>query len=425
MTIIVLKFDLMIAYMALLLEPGKSIRSEFPIFGAQTNKPLCFLDSAASSLKPRIVIDRMANYLGLEHANIHRGAYQLSSQATINYELARGKLARFLNAKNDEEIIFTKGATESINLVAGALWKYFAPGDVILLSLLEHHSNIVPWQILANRCGLKVDFVDISADGALDLASLRQKLKELKPKLVSLTCVSNAIGTNLPLTDVVELVKASGAKLMLDACQAAGHMPLDVQLLNCDFLAFSGHKIYGPTGIGVLYVKENNYVDLEPYQGGGDMISQVTIEGSTWAEAPRKFEAGTPPIAEAIGLGVAVDFIQSLGFSQIMRHDRELFEVAFEMLRKEPGVTLYGPANVGGKQTSILSFNVTGVHPHDFATVADSFNVQVRAGHHCALPLLKRLGLQATARASLGVYNCREDFETLLEAIRKAYKMFR
>lgn len=405
-------------------EPGKNIRSEFPSFEVKAKRPLSFLDSAASSLKPRCVIERISNYLSFEHSNIHRGAYELSAKATENYENARAVVAAFIGAARQDEVIFTKGATEGINLVASSLWNYFKPGDVILLTLLEHHSNIVPWQILAERRGLKIAFVDLHDDGTLNMQDLKDKLRSLKPKIVATTWVSNAIGTVVPVAEVANLVKASGAKYLIDACQSVQHEAINVGQVGCDFLAFSGHKIYGPTGIGCVYINSNSFDVLEPYQGGGDMISQVTVDGSTWAEPPRKFEAGTPPIAEAIGLGRALEFVNSINIDKIKKYESSLFQAAFELMRREPGVSVYGPALIGKDQAGIISFNIAGVHPHDVATVADSFNVQLRAGHHCAMPLLKRMGLQSTARASLGVYSDISDFEVLLEAIRKARKMF-
>ncbi|MCB0339362.1 MAG: cysteine desulfurase [Bdellovibrionales bacterium] len=402
---------------------GSKIRPFFPIFGQHQEQTLCYLDSAASSQKPKVVIDRLVHYLSYEHANIHRGAYRLSSEATANYDSARHTVARFLNASTDESIVFTKGATEAVNLVAHSFEEYFSPGDVILLSLLEHHSNIVPWQLLAARKGLKIEWIGVNKDASLDLDDFRSKLKIFKPRLVSVTAVSNAFGTVVPLEDVVDQAHEIGAKVLIDASQAVMHRPFDVQSLQADFLAFTGHKIYGPTGIGVLYAREDLLEKMNPFQGGGDMIETVSTEGSTWAKGVRKFEAGTPPIAEAIALGTAIDFISAIGFDRIIAHESNLFKKAYSLLSSEPGVTVYGPASGGGLQASILSFSVDGIHPHDLATIADSFNVQIRAGHHCAMPAMKALGLRSTARASIGLYSDIYDFERLIEAIRHSRKL--
>jgi len=410
------------------LEPGAAIRKEFPIFATASARPgstreLSYLDSAATSQKPSAVIERLSTYLAGEHANVHRGAYSLSAEATTNYEAARQKVACFINAPQAEGVVFTRGATESINLVAYSLEDYFSPNDTILLTVLEHHSNIVPWQLLARRRKLRLEYVDISDDGSLDLNDFRIKLEKRKPKLLALTCLANSIGTIVPVGEVVQEAHKQNCRVLLDAAQAVAHGRIDVTAWECDFLAFSGHKVYGPTGIGVLYIAPAMLPYMQPFQGGGEMIETVSLEGSTWAEAPLKFEAGTPAIAEAIALGTALDFLDQIGLERVELYERELFEKGFELLRAEPGVQVYGPAVSGGAQASIISFNVERVHPHDLATIADCFNVQIRAGHHCAMPLMKRLGLQATARASIGVYSRLDDFQALLEAIRHARKV--
>lgn len=401
--------------------PGAEARAHFPIF---EDRKLAYLDTAASSQKPRSVIERMSEYLSREHANIHRGAYRLSAESTERYELARRRVAAFLRAPSPECVVFTRGTTEAINLVARSCERWFEPGDTILLSLLEHHSNIVPWQLLAERRGLKLEFVEISDHAVLDLQDLASKLESRRPKLVALTALSNAFGSITPLGECVRLARSHGARILVDAAQAAPHSRIDVAALDLDFLAFSGHKLYGPTGIGALYAKLEHLQRMEPFHGGGDMIRSVDVTGSTWAEPPQKFEAGTPAIAEAIALGSAIDFVEGVGLEKIAAHEHALFEKAKALLQAEPGVTIYGPCRAGVEQASILAFNVEGVHPHDLATVGDTHGVCFRAGHHCAMPALKRLGLQSTARVSFGVYSLEEEIAPLLETIRKARKLF-
>ena len=405
-------------------ELGLGIRPQFPVFAANGGA-LAYLDTAASSQKPISVIDRMSEYLRSQHANIHRGAYVLSAHATELYDEARAKVASFIGAKKPEEVVFVRGATEGINLVAHGIEKQIKPGDPILLSLLEHHSNIVPWQMLASRTGAKVHFADIHDDGSLDFADFKKKLSALKPKIVGITAMSNALGSITPLEQVIAESHKTGALVVVDGAQGVAHLELDVDAMDIDFLSASAHKLYGPTGVGFLYGKAALLEMLEPFQGGGDMIASVTTEGSTWAEVPRKFEAGTPAIAEAVAFGSAVDFVLAAGTKEIARHEDRIFHYGLERLLAEPDVTVFGPITRGGKQASILSFTVKGVHPHDLATVLDeSHKVQIRAGHHCAMPLLKRLGLQSTARASVGIYSATEDFDRLIEGIKHARKMF-
>ena len=410
---------------------GQAIRAEFPFFAvapargsAQHGPASAYLDSAATSQKPRCVIERMADFLSYENANIHRGAYRLSGEATDNYQKSRAAVARFLNAPSDECVVFTRGATDSLNLLAYALEPLLSEGDCILLTLLEHHSNIVPWQMLAKRRKLRVEFVDIDECGQLRLDDFERKLEAHAPKVVSLTRLSNALGSVVPVCEVCERARRIGSLVVVDAAQAVAHEALDVRRLGCDFLVFSGHKLYGPTGIGVLYGREELLNRLEPVQGGGGMIAAVAKEGATWAEAPQRFEAGTPPIAEAMGLAAAIEFVSHIGFEQISAHEDALLRGAFDRLSAENGVTLYGPATRGGPQRSIISFNLKGIHPHDFSTIADTFNVQLRAGHHCAMPLLKRLGVQSTARVSFGMYSAEEDVESLCAAVRYAQARF-
>ena len=404
-------------------DPGAGARKLFPIFDGDDSRRLAYLDTAASSQKPKVVIDRISSYLCREHANIHRGVYQLSAQATRNYEIARSEVAGFVGASDPRCLVFTKGATESINLVSHSFEKYFSSGDTILLSIVEHHSNIVPWQLLAARRGVRLEFVDVSQNAALDMEDFRRKLKACRPKLIAITHVSNAFGSVMPIREICSAAKDAGAKVLVDAAQSAAHAVLDVEGWGADFLAFSGHKVYGPTGIGALYISPALLDYLEPFQGGGDMIASVSTAASTWAEPPAKFEAGTPAIAEALGLGSAVGFINSIGKKRISRYEHQLFAEAFDALSREEGVILYGPALEGGEQESIISFNLKGVHAHDVATVADDFNVQIRAGHHCAMPAMQRLGLGSTVRISFGIYSTQDDIQQLLEALRYARKV--
>jgi cysteine desulfurase/selenocysteine lyase len=402
---------------------GAALRKEFPVFSAHGHE-MAYLDTAASAQKPQSVIDRLSKYLAIEHANIHRGAYKLSANATEMYDQARGKVASFVGAKSVDEIVFVRGATEAVNLVAYGIQHRIRPGDVILVTLLEHHSNFVPWQMLASRTGARVEYVEITDQGALDLADLRAKLNEFRPKLLAVTSVSNALGTIVPLKDVIAAAHEVGTEVLVDGAQGILHLDLDVAALDIDYLVASGHKMYGPTGIGFLYGKKKLLDAMHPFQGGGDMIAYVAVEGSSWAEVPRRFEAGTPAIGEAIALGTAIEFIQSLGRTQLRAYEDKIFDYGFDLLAREPHVKVYGPRNSGGEQVSILSFTVDGVHPHDISTILDSYNVQIRAGHHCAMPLLKRLGVQATARASIGAYSTKEDFDRLVVGIREGRKIF-
>lgn len=401
---------------------GLKIRKYFPIY-ANTPSGLCYLDTAASSQKPSVVIDRVMHYYSNEYANIHRGAYRLSAESTELYEAARRKVSSFINAPSERSIIFTKNATESINLVANAYGNLLHEGDTVLLTQLEHHSNIVPWQLLSGRKKINIQFVKINHDATIDIKDLGSKLQTFKPKLLAITAHSNAFGVVTPLDKIMTMAADSGTKVLVDASQGVVHGGIDISLLNPDFLVFTGHKLYGPTGVGVLYGKLALLEEMNPFLGGGDMIEQVTMECSTWAEVPRRFEAGTPAIAEVIGLSAAIEFVESIGVSKIKKFEQELFAQALELLLKEDGVTLYGPCNPD-VHSSIISLNVNGVHPHDLSTIADSFNVQIRSGHHCAMPAMRALGLHGTARASIGLYSDISDFERLIEAIRRAKKLF-
>jgi len=400
------------------LKPGREVRELFPFF---TEGPGgCYLDSAATTQKPRVVLDTLRDVLINHNANVHRGAYRLSAVATEMYDEARRKVARYIGAPSERSVIFTRGATEAINLVAYGSEGWFQPGDVIL-----HHSNIVPWQMLAKRRGLKVVFADITQDGQLDMKDFAAKLKELKPALVAVTQLANSLGTVTPIEEIVSAAKQSGARVFVDGAQGAAHLGVDVERLGCDYYVFSGHKIYGPTGIGVLYARPERLEEMEPFQGGGDMISYVSVEGFGCADIPQRFEAGTPAFPEAIALGAAIEFINRFSRAETVAHEKSLVSAAIEMLKSEEGITLYGPATVGGEQATVVSFSIDTVHPHDFATIADTHNVQIRAGNHCAMPTLRRLGVQATVRMSFGVYSCQSDLTAVQSAIREARAMFK
>jgi len=404
------------------LRPGLEARHEFPFFAQGSGG--CYLDSAATTQKPQQVLSALMDVLINSNANVHRGAYHLSAHATELYDQARRTIASYIGASSERSIVFVRGATEAINLVAYASEHLFSPGDVILLTLLEHHSNIVPWQMLAKRRGLKVAFVDITADGRLDMSDLRQKLELLKPKLLACTQLANSLGTVTPIEEIVTLGRAAGAQVLVDGAQGVTHLGVDVDRLGCDYYVFSGHKMYGPTGIGVLYGRPERLAALQPFQGGGDMISYVSVEGSGWADVPQRFEAGTPAFPEAIALASAVDFMNRFSREDIRNHEQELVLSAIDMLRREPGVTLYGPGANGAQQMAVVSFSIDRVHPHDFATIADSLNIQVRAGNHCAMPTLRKLGVQATARMSFGIYSDRGDLEQVVASIREARRLF-
>ena len=403
----------------------KAIRADFPSLDQEVHpgKRLVFLDSAASSQKPRQVIDAVSAYYEHDHANVHRGIHVLSERATSAYEGARNKVRDFINAASRREIIFTRNATESVNLVA-ATWgrANLKAGDVVVLSEMEHHSNLVPWQILAQEKGLTLRYIPVTDDGRLDQDAYATFLRDEPVKLVSVVHVSNVLGTVNPVKAMVAQAHAAGALLMIDGAQSVPHLAVDVQALDVDFLAFSGHKMAGPTGIGVLYGKRDLLEAMPPYMGGGDMIKRVTLEGSTWNDLPYKFEAGTPSIAQAVGLGAAVDYLSSLGMDNILAHERYVVDYALDRLSEVPGLTLYGP--VPALRNGVATFSLQDLHAHDVAQLLDAEGVAVRAGHHCTMPLHKRLGVPATARASFYMYNTREDVDTLIEAIYNARKVF-
>ena len=398
------------------------IRADFPILSQEVHgKPLTFLDNGASAQKPRQVIDAMRSVYETEYANVHRGAYQLSERATERYEGARDIVQRFLNAKSRQEIVFAKNVTEVINLVAYSYARcVLQPGDEVIITDMEHHSNIVPWQLMRDERGLVLKYVSCTDDGEFRIEDLA-KLITPKTKLISLTHVSNVMGTVVPIKEVAKLAHEHGAKLMVDGAQAVMHMPVDVQDLDCDFYAFTGHKIYGPSGIGVLYGKAELLDAMPPFLGGGDMILSVTMEKSTWAALPAKFEAGTPPIAQAIGLGAALEYVSGIGLEGIAAHEIDLLNYATQQLSSIDGLRIIGTAP---NKTSVISFTMDGAHPHDISTIIDQAGVCVRAGHHCAQPLMERMGVPATTRASFGMYNTREEADTLVAALGRVREIF-
>lgn len=398
------------------------VRGDFPILSrTMRGKPLVFLDTAASAQKPRQVIDTVSDVYEREYANVHRGLYEISEAVTARYEGVRETIRRYINAAHTHEIIFTRNATESINLVAASYGRTFLKeGDEIIISELEHHSNIVPWQMLRDEKGIVLRIAPISDDGELIMPEF-EKLLGPRTKLVALAHMSNVLGTILPVAEITRLSHAAGAKVLFDGCQSVTHLPVDVQELGCDFYVFSGHKLYGPSGIGVLYAREELLDAMPPFMGGGDMIASVTFEKSTWAKLPHKFEAGTPAIAQAIGLGAAIDYVNSLGLDQIGAHEQDLLNYGTQQLSSVEGLHLVGTAPA---KASVLSFTLDCAHPHDIATVIDQAGVAVRAGHHCAQPLMARLDIPATVRASIGMYNTRADIDALVAALGQVLEIF-
>jgi cysteine desulfurase/selenocysteine lyase len=402
----------------------EAIRRQFPIFDRKVHgKPLIYLDSTATTQKPTAVLDALERYYRTFNANIHRGVYLIAEEATREYEDVRRKAARFLNAASPREIVFTRGTTESVNLVAHG-WgrKFVGQGDIVLLTEMEHHSNLVPWQLLAQDRGATLRFIPIDDHGRLDLTNL-DRLLEGPVRIVSLAHVSNVLGTINPVAEVIRRAHAVGARVMLDAAQSVPHMPVDVRALDCDFLAFSGHKMLGPTGIGVLYGKREALESMNPFLGGGEMIREVRLEGSTWNDVPFRFEAGTMNIADTIAFGAAIDYLEGIGMANVEAHGRELVLETFRILGAIPGVTIYGPP-VSEPRGAIVSFTVDDIHAHDVAAVLDREGVAVRAGHHCAMPLHARLGIASSTRASFHVYNTTPDIERLGDGVRKAKQLF-
>jgi cysteine desulfurase / selenocysteine lyase len=397
-------------------------RADFPILGERVhNRPLVYLDNGATTQKPASVIYAEGAYYRHSNANVHRGVHLLSQRATDAYEAARGKIARFINAEGPEEIVFVRGTTEAINLVAQSYARpLLKPGDEILISEMEHHSNIVPWQLVCEQTGAALKVVPIDDTGALDADAYERLLSE-RTRLVAITHLANALGSITPVERIIGAAHAKGVPVLLDGAQAIAHLPVDVRALDCDFYAFSGHKMYGPTGIGVLYAKAALLEAMPPWQGGGDMIRSVTFEKTEYNAIPWKFEAGTPNIAGAIALGTALDYIDGIGMEVIAAHEDDLLAYATDALRGTPGLRLIGTAP---DKASILSFVLDGVHAHDVGTILDHHGVAVRAGHHCAMPVMQRFGVPATVRASLALYNTREDIDVLVEGLGKVKEVF-
>ena len=400
----------------------KVIREDFPILREQAHgHPLIYFDNAATSQKPRAVLDALRNYYEHKNANVHRGLHELSSRATEAYEKSRERVASYLGAASADGIVFTRGTTESINLVAQA-WggKFLRAGDVILLTEMEHHSNLVPWQLLAERIGARLRFVPVRDDGTLALDQLPSLLTR-EVKLFAFTHVSNSLGTINPVAELCEKARAVGALSLVDAAQSAGHMPINVQELGCDFLAFSGHKMCGPTGIGALYGRAEILDSIPPWHGGGEMIVSVTLEKSTFKKAPHRFEAGTPNIAGAIGLAAAIDYIERIGRAAIFEHDVDLAGYAMERLAELPGMRVLGPCAPRG---ALVGFVMEAAHPHDLTTFADQYGLALRGGHHCNQPLMRRFGLPGTTRASFHFYNTRAEIDRMIEILRDAVRFF-
>ena len=400
----------------------QKIRADFPALALTVHgKPLTFLDSAASAQKPKQVLDAMRFCYENEYANVHRGMYDLSEKATLNFENARKKVQLFLNAASDKEIVFTRGATDALNLVAytwGA--QNLRAGDEVLITQAEHHSNIVPWQILQKRIPFTLKVAPVSDDGALDMDAFKSLLNE-KTKLVSVAHISNVLGTVFPIKEIAKLAHAAGAKVLIDGGLGATHVPVDMQDIDCDFYAFSGHKLYGPTGIGVLYGKRAVLETMEPFEGGGDMIKSVAFSGSVWADVPARFEAGTPPIMQAIGLGFAIDYVQNIGMANIAEHEKRLCGLLQDGVLSVGGTT---PIGTAPDKTGLVSFVTDFAHPQDIAMILDQQGVAVRTGHHCAQPLHERFGQSVSVRASLGVYNTKEDIENFVAALHKVKRFF-
>ncbi len=401
-----------------------ALRRDFPALQQEVNgKPLVYLDNAATSQKPRAVIEAVARYYREDNANVHRGIHELSRRATVAYEDARAKVAGFINASDPSEIVFTRGTTEAINLVAGS-WGYelVSQGDEILLSVLEHHSNIVPWQLLAARTGAILRYIELDDEGRMVLDDL-PRLVTPRTRIVAVSHVSNALGTINPIGQIARAAREHGAFVLIDGAQGAVHLPVDVQSLGVDVYALSGHKMCGPTGIGALWARRELLESMPPYHGGGEMIRVVEREQSTWAEVPHKFEAGTPNIAGAIGLGAAVDYLAPLGSDALLAHERDVVGYALDCLGELEGIRIYGPRSIE-ERSGIVSFTLGDAHPHDIATILDSEGVAVRAGHHCAQLVMKCFGVSATARASFYLYNTREDVDRLVSALRIVQEIF-
>lgn len=398
------------------------IRRDFPILGTRVHDhPLVYLDTAASAQKPRAMVEAMTRFIETDYANVHRGVHSLGERATEAYEQARARVARFLNARSPGEIVFTSGATAAINLVAGSWGEAnLRAGDRIILSALEHHSNIVPWQLLRDRRGIEIVVAEVDDEGNFDLAAFGRLLGP-RCKLVAVAHVSNAIGTILPVGEIVSLAHAAGAMVLIDGCQAVAHQPVDVRALDCDFYAFAGHKLYGPTGIGALYARAEILAAMPPWQGGGEMIRTVTFERTEFADPPARLEAGTPNIVGAVGLAAAIDYVESVGLPAIGQHERALLAHGTTVLSRLNGLRMIGTAR---QKSGILSFVLDGIHPHDAATLLDWRGLALRAGHHCAQPAMDRFGVAGTLRASLGLYNTQEELDVLAEGVAEVLRRF-
>ena len=396
------------------------VRAEFPILKREVHgKPLAYLDNAASAQKPDAVIDAMANQMRTAYANVHRGLHTLANETTEAFEAAREEVRAFLNAPSTNTIVMTKGATEAINLVANGIAETIQPGDEIVLSIMEHHSNIVPWHFLRERHGAVLRWVGLHEDGRLDMEALEAAIGP-RTRMVALTHMSNVMGTVTDAPAIVALAHAHGADVLLDGCQAAIHLPVDVQALDCDYYVFSGHKLYGPSGIGVLFGKEDKLAAMRPYQGGGEMIETVSTDAVTYNTPPHRFEAGTPPIIEAIGLGAAIRWFRQFPIGDVTAHEDALYKQAVNAVQSINGLRIHGEAEGKG---AVLSFSLEGAHPHDLAQIMDRYGVAIRAGHHCAQPLMDHLGVSATARASFGIYNTAADVDAFVTALDKARGM--
>jgi cysteine desulfurase/selenocysteine lyase len=396
------------------------IRSKFPILSRKVNgQDLVYFDNGATTQKTQAVIDAEANYYANENSNVHRGVHFLSGLATDKFEETRNTIQKFIGAKHNHEIIFTKGTTDAINLVANGFRTLLNKGDEVVISEMEHHSNIVPWQMCCEQSGANLKVIPLLENGELDMLTFENLLSE-NTKLVSVTHISNALGTINPIEEIIKKTHATGAKILIDGAQAASHVTLDMQELDADFYCFSAHKMFGPTGVGVLYGKEEILNELPPYQGGGEMIKEVSFSGTTYAELPHKFEAGTPNIAGVVAFKAAIDFINDLGINQIAKYEEELLQYATSEILKIEGVKIYGTAE---HKSGIISFNIEGIHPYDIGVIVDKLGIAIRTGHHCTQPIMERFNIPGTARISLAVYNTKEEIDICINAIKKAKQM--
>jgi len=394
------------------------IRADFPIF--QNNPDLIFLDNASTTQKPQQVIDTLTHYYENYNSNIHRGIYTIAEKATAAYEETRDKVAAFIGTEDRQSIVFTRGTTESINLVASSWGQNLKPGDEVLITEMEHHSNIIPWQLICEKTGASLKYIPISEDGMLDLSNPQKYFRE-KTKIVCVIHQSNVFGTINPIAEIVKMAHDVGALVLVDSAQSVPHHKVNVSQLGCDFFAFSGHKMMGPTGVGVLYARQEILKEMNPFMGGGEMIREVSMEKSTWNDIPWKFEAGTPNIAQVIGLGAAIDYLNEIGLQSIFDYEKKLLGYGQEKLQKIPGLTIYGTSKNKG---AVISFNITNIHPHDVAHILDTSGIAIRAGHHCAQPIMKRLSVPATNRASFYLYNTFEEIDSLIEGLTKTVDLF-